>query len=58
MNTKSLFIAILVLVIAILPPNWQTWTEQALNHPYALHAVWLIVLAVSPFVIHKAYDEH
>lgn len=58
MNTKSLSIAILVLITAILPPNWQNWTEHALNHPFAIHAVWVMIIILSPLVIHKARDEH
>lgn len=58
MHTKSLLIAILLLIIALLPPNWDSWTEQALSSPFALHLVWLGILAISPFVIYKAYDEH
>lgn len=58
MNTKSLLIAILLLIIALLPPNWDSWTERALSSPFALHLVWVVILVISPFVIYKAYDEH
>lgn len=56
MNTKSLFIAILLLVFIILPPNWHIWTGQTMAYPFALHLIWLVVLMATPWLMKTVRD--